>query len=63
MTNEEARAIAGAVRLNLPPDSYRRLKAVHVVTRPQDGMLTIRCYFKSQSPDDPEPFIFNVEEL
>lgn len=63
MTHAEAEDIAEGVKFSLPITARHRLKAIHVITRLHDGMVTIRCYFKNESPADPSPYIFNAEEL
>ena len=63
MTHWEAGSLALKVRQALPGDMERRLKAIHVIPRLHQGMLTIRVYCVPRTAEDPEPFVFNREEL
>lgn len=63
MTRDEAFHLAARVRDALPWSTRQRLKAIDVIPRLHDGMLTIRVYAKNQTAEDPEPFVFRIEEL
>jgi hypothetical protein len=63
MTREDQRQIALAVFNGMPAEYQHRVKAIHVVTRLFQGMLTIRCHMFSAKVEDPEPEIFSVDEI
>lgn len=63
MTTQEARELAAAVRDRLPMAMRQRVKAIHVIPRLHQGMLTIRVFAVNRTAEDPEPFIFGAEEL
>lgn len=63
MTRTEAQQIAAAVRDNLPPSSRQRLKAIDVIPKLHDGMLTIRVYMVNKTADEPDVHIFKREEI
>jgi len=63
MTKTEAERIARAIKHELPTDQQMRLKAIHIVTRLHDAMTTIRLYFINRAADEPDPFVFNADEL
>jgi hypothetical protein len=62
VTRNDAFFIAQGVVDQLGDDA-RRLKAVHVIRKITDGVITIRVFLTSVAPDDPEPFIFTPEEF
>ena len=55
--------IARAVHDALPERGRECLKSIHVVMRLHMGMLTVRCHFIPDVAQDPDPYIFTVEEL
>jgi hypothetical protein len=59
MKQETARAVAAAIKAALP----NKVKAVHLMPKLHQGHLTIRVFMVPQIADDPEPFIFESEEL
>mgnify|MGYP001596411981 FL=1 len=63
MNREEALELAGKVRDGLPWVLRQRLKAIHVSPHAHQGHTTVRIFTVPQAIDDPEPFIFTVEEL
>jgi len=63
MTRNEALDLAGKVRDGLPYGIRQRLKAIHVSPHLHQGHTTIRVFTVNQTADDPEPYIFTVDEL
>ena len=63
MTPREAQRIAHILFHALSIDQMRRVKAIHVVPRLHDAMLTIRVFMVNKSGEDNEPYVFNREEL
>lgn len=63
MTRERARDIAEAVVRGLTPDDVSRLKAVHVIARLHQGMLTVRLHFFPKIAEDDSPYIFAKHEI
>jgi hypothetical protein len=47
----------------MPHDMAWRVKSIDVCPKLHQGMLTIRVYMKNVTAEDPEPFIFPVEEI
>lgn len=63
MTRHEAQRIAGNVRDALSMEQRARLKAIDVVPKLHDGMLTIRVYMTTKTADEPTAHIFKAEEI
>ena len=63
MTKGEAWELACKVRDALSPETQQRLKAVHIVPRLHQGMLTLRIFTVNRTAPDPDPFIFTADEL
>ena len=63
MTQAEAAAIAKAIKGTLPQRDRDDLKAIHVMPKLHNGMLTIRLHFYSRAADEPEAFIFADKEI
>jgi len=63
MTRSEAQNVAAAAVAQLSPEARLRFKAVDVIPRLHQGMLTIRLYFFNHTAPDPEPYIFTAEEI
>ncbi len=63
MTRQEAHQIAQGIRDHLPMSQRQRLKAIDVIPKLHDGMLTIRVYMTNKTADEPEAHIFRAEEI
>ena len=63
MTRDDALVLAGKVRDGLPWVLRQRLKALHIHPHAHEGHTTVRIFTVPQAIEDPEPFIFTVEEL
>ena len=63
MTKDEARELAGKVRDGLPWAMRQRLKAIHVFPRLHSGHLTIRVFMVPQAAEEPDPYVFSVDDL
>ena len=63
MTRDEALTLAGKVRDGLPWVLRQRLKAIHISPHAHQGHTTVRIFTVPRAIDDPEPFIFTVDEL
>ena len=63
MNRDEALELAGKVRDGLPAAMRQRLKAIWIMPKLHSGHLTIRVHATPQIAEDPEPFVFTVDEL
>lgn len=63
MTRNEAQQIAQGVRDHLPMAMRQRLKSIHIMPKLHNGFLTIRVHCVPVTAEDPEPYIFVVEEI
>ena len=63
LSKVEAKCLAWGVINNLPIRMRQQFKAIHVVPRLNSGMLTIRVHMIPQSAEEPESFIFTLEDL
>lgn len=63
MTRSEAIDVAAGAVYMLPHEARVRLKAVDVVPRLHQGMLTVRLYFRNVTAEDPESYTFKAEEV
>jgi hypothetical protein len=63
LTKVEAQALAWGVINALPTGMRQRFKAIHLTPRLNSGMFTIRVHMVPQSAEEPESFIFTLEDL
>jgi len=63
MTAFEARAIASALKHVLLPSVGKRMKAIHVIPRLHEGVLTIRVFSVPHTAEEPASYMYNAEEI
>lgn len=63
LSEGEAKVLAWGVINALPVRMRQQFKAVHIVPRLHSGMMTVRVFCVNQTAEDPEPFIFTLEDL